>query len=157
MNEEYNYQIPNEGTTNYADQMNQNPQGQGAGPTPGQPGTRGRKKMPKAVGVICAGMVFGIVASVTFQASNVVADRLLGKSAQTNAAVQSNAADTKSINNTKLNQTTSTVTSDVSVIAENAMPSVVSITNNNVATGTGFLPRNTRAGDTEQRFRNHHW
>lgn len=102
--------------------------------------------MSKAVSVICAGMVFGIVASVTFQASNAVAERIFGKTEQTNAAVQSNAD--KNISSTKLNQTKSTITSDVSEIAENAMPSVVSITNSSVQQVQDFF-RGTREYESQ--------
>ena len=63
MSNEYSYQIPNDGDQNYTE-SNQEPENR-----------RPKKKGRKVVAVVCAGMVFGLVASVTFQASNYMVER----------------------------------------------------------------------------------
>lgn len=83
---------------------------------------------------VCVGMavLFGVVASGTYQASNYVADRLLGRHRATSN-------ETTQVNTTKVNGTTKTVTSDVTEIVEKAMPSVVSITNMSVQEVQSFF------------------
>lgn len=83
---------------------------------------------------VCVGMavLFGVVASGTYQASNYVADRLLGRHRTTSN-------ETTQVNTTKVNGTTKTVTSDVTEIVEKAMPSVVSITNMSVQEVQSFF------------------
>ena len=127
MSNEYSYQIPNDGDQNYTE-SNQEPENK-----------RPKKKGRKAVAVVCAGMVFGLVASVTFQASNYMVERVLGKSEQTAGTTKNTSSSNTNVNSTKLTQTKSTVTSDISEIVENAMPSVVSITNISVQQVQSFF------------------
>lgn len=127
MSNEYSYQIPNDGDQNYTE-SNQEPENK-----------RPKKKGRKAVVVVCAGMVFGLVASVTFQASNYMVERVLGKSEQTASTTKNTSSSSTNVNSTKLTQTKSTVTSDISEIVENAMPSVVSITNISVQQVQSFF------------------
>lgn len=127
MSNEYSYQIPNDGDQNYTE-SNQEPENR-----------RSKKKGRKAVAVVCAGMVFGLVASVTFQASNYMVERVLGKSEQTAGTTKNTSSSSTNVNSTKLTQTKSTVTSDISEIVENAMPSVVSITNISVQQVQSFF------------------
>lgn len=127
MSNEYSYQIPNDGDQNYTE-SNQEPENK-----------RPKKKGRKAVAVVCAGMVFGLVASVTFQASNYMVERVLGKSEQTAGTTKNTSSSSTNVNSTKLTQTKSTVTSDISEIVENAMPSVVSITNISVQQVQSFF------------------
>lgn len=127
MSNEYSYQIPNDGNQNYTE-SNQEPENK-----------RPKKKGRKAVAVVCAGMVFGLVASVTFQASNYMVERVLGKSEQTAGTTKNTSSSSTNVNSTKLTQTKSTVTSDISEIVENAMPSVVSITNISVQQVQSFF------------------
>lgn len=127
MSNEYSYQIPNDGDQNYTE-SNQEPENK-----------RPKKKGRKAVAVVCAGMVFGLVASVTFQASNYMVERVLGKSERTTSTTKNTSSSSTNVNSTKLTQTKSTVTSDISEIVENAMPSVVSITNISVQQVQSFF------------------
>lgn len=127
MSNEYSYQIPNDGNQNYTE-SNQEPENK-----------RPKKKGRKAVAVVCAGMVFGLVASVTFQASNYMVERVLGKSERTTSTTKNTSSSSTNVNSTKLTQTKSTVTSDISEIVENAMPSVVSITNISVQQVQSFF------------------
>lgn len=90
-----------------------------------KPEPKKKRKIPGAVKVICFGLIFGLVAGAAFQASSFVAGRFLGTSGKNKTAKQTETVKSASL-------TTSSgeiVTSDVSEIAKNAMPSVVSITN----------------------------
>lgn len=96
-----------------------------------EPKKKEKKKMPKLMKIISLALVFGIVASVAFQATNLVADRFLGKTGNKEA---------KSVTNTKIsNSTGNAVKSDVASIAEEVMPSVVSITNLSVQQVQSFF------------------
>ena len=95
---------------------------------------KGKKKFPKWAAVICAGLLFGVAASGTFLTGNYVAGRVLG----TSSTKEAKKAATVN-NETKLTQTSSTVTSDVSKIVESAMPSVVSITTMSVQDVQSFF------------------
>ena len=114
MSNEYNYYNPNPEDFDHNNIFDEQPKQE----KPKKP----KKKMPKWAGVVGLALVFGIVASAAFQASNVVFDRVTGNDTKT--VKQSSAAGSS-----QLTQTASTVTSDVSKIAESAMPSIVSITN----------------------------
>ena len=80
--------------------------------------------------IVSGGLVFGLVACAAFQAGNIIVDRAVGE-------------DTKEVRQTstatQLNQTSSTVTSDVSDIVEQAMPSIVSITNMSIQEVQSFF------------------
>lgn len=92
-------------------------------------GKKPQKKIPKAVAVTGFALLFGVVSSGTFLASNVVGSKVLGLTGVT----KTNTTATKSVNsNASLSKSSSVVTSDVSSIVENVMPSIVSITNMSV-------------------------
>lgn len=81
--------------------------------------SRKSRKQKKWITCICMAIVFGLVASATFQVSNRVVDGILG----------SNKKESQVINTTPVSTNTETkVLSDVSEVAENVMPSVVAIT-----------------------------
>ena len=93
------------------------------------------RKMPKAVAVAGLAILFGIVSSAVFLTSNIIGSRLLGLDmsgggTETARTVNSNAS---------LSKTSSVVTSDVSDIVQNVMPSVVSITNMSVEEVQNFF------------------
>ncbi len=87
------------------------------------------------VKMVCYGLIIGVTASAAFQTSNIVAGKLIGtKDAEKSASKQ------ESVNNTKLTTVSDgTVESDVAQITENAMPSVVSITNMSVQQVLSFF------------------
>ena len=98
-------------------------------------GKKPQKKIPKAVAVTGFALLFGVVSSGTFLASNVVGSKVLGLTGVT----KTNTTATKAVSsNASLSKSSSVVTSDVSSIVENVMPSIVSITNMSAA-GSGFL------------------
>ena len=118
MSNEYNYYTPESGP-DYNYEQNQEQK------------RKEKKKMPKFIKVISLALVFGIVASVAFQATNLVADRFLGTT---------ESREVKSVDNTKKSQSTGeTAKSDIASIAEEVMPSVVSITNLSVQQVQSFF------------------
>lgn len=118
MSNEYNYYTPESGP-DYNYEQNQEQK------------RKDKKKMPKFIKVISLALVFGIVASVAFQATNLVADRFLGTT---------ESREVKSVDNTKISQSTGeTAKSDIASIAEEVMPSVVSITNLSVQQVQSFF------------------
>lgn len=92
-------------------------------------GNKGWMKVAVCVGLA---VLFGVVASGTYQASNYIADKLLGRH-------RTVSNETTQVNTTKVNGSTKTVTSDVTEIVEEAMPSVVSITNMSVQEVQSFF------------------
>ena len=74
----------------------------------------------KILSTIILAAVFGVVGSVTFNGTSYLMKKAIGNE---------EVATIKPVTNTQINTSNSTVTSDVSQIVENAMPSVVSITN----------------------------
>ena len=95
-----------------------------------------KKKIPKAVAVTGFALLFGVVSSGTFLASNVVGSKVLGLTGVT----KTNTTATKAVSsNASLSKSSSVVTSDVSSIVENVMPSIVSITNMSVQQVQDFL------------------
>ena len=127
MDNQYNYYNPNsEDNNNIFDEAPR----QGQSPRP----KTEKKKFPKVIGVIGLAIVFGLVASLTLQAGNLLAGKLLGTNDSAKTAKQ-----TATVNNTQLSKTSSTVTSDVSGIVDSAMPSVVSITNMSVQQVQSFF------------------
>ena len=99
------------------------------GPEAGEPERKPKKqrKVPKLVKIICSALVFGLVAGITFEGASFAAGRLLGASDE--KASGSN-VQTKPVENAKLTTSTGeSVSTDITEIAKNAMPSVVSITN----------------------------
>ena len=129
MSNEYNYYNPNPEDFDHNNIFDEQPKQEKQ--------KKPKKKMPKWAGVVGLALVFGIVASAAFQASNVVFDRVTGNDTKT-------VKQSSTSGNTQLTQTASTVTSDVSKIAESAMPSIVSITNMSVQEVQNFF------GQTQQ-------
>ena len=111
-----------------------NQQGFGAGPQK-DPKTSKPKKgyMKKVALVVGADVLFGAVGGVTMQGTSYLTGKLLGKN------TKSTVGTTKTVSNAKLTTSTSTVTSDVSDIVENTLPSIVSITNMSVQEVQNFF------------------
>ena len=127
MDNQYNYYNPNsEDNNNIFDEAPRQRHSSG-------PKTE-KKKFPKVIGVIGLAIIFGLVASLTFQAGNLLAGKILGTTDSAKTPKQ-----TTTVNNTQLSKSSSTVTSDVSDIVDSAMPSVVSITNMSVQEVQSFF------------------
>ena len=100
------------------------------------PKPKKNRKVPKPVKLVCAGVAFGLVASVTFQTGNYVGTKVFGTT--TTNGKTAKAAQT--VDGAKLTtSSSSTGTSDVATIAKNAMPSIVSITNMSVQEVQSFF------------------
>ena len=121
MENQYNYYNPEgqQGSAQYNSQQNFN--------EPNNKGPKQKKKMPKAVAVTGFALLFGVVSSATFLTSSIVGSRLLGLN-----ETKTTAKSTAPVNSSSLTKTSNVVTSDVSGIVENVMPSIVSITNMSV-------------------------
>ena len=94
------------------------------------------RKVPRLVKVICLALVFGLVASAAFAGGTVAIEKLTGTKSITasndNTTIDSTATLSKS-------QDTSASSSEVVQIAENALPSVVAITNLSVTEVQNFF------------------
>lgn len=100
------------------------------------PKPKKNRKVPKPVKLVCAGVAFGLVASVTFQAGNYVGTKVFG----TTTTNGKTAKTAQTVNGAKLTtSSSSTGTSDIATIAKNAMPSIVSITNMSVQEVQSFF------------------
>ena len=100
------------------------------------PKPKKNRKMPKPVKLVCAGVAFGLVASVTFQTGNYVGTKVFG----TTTTNGKTAKTAQTVNAAKLTtSSSSTGTSDIATIAKNAMPSIVSITNMSVQEVQSFF------------------
>ena len=100
------------------------------------PKPKKNRKVPKPVKLVCAGVAFGLVASVTFQTGNYVGTKVFG----TTTTNGKTAKTAQTVNGAKLTtSSSSTGTSDVATIAKNAMPSIVSITNMSVQEVQSFF------------------
>ncbi len=130
MDNQYNYYRPDSDENRGAG----NRQGFGAGPQK-DPKTSKPKKgyMKKVALVVGAAVLFGAVGGVTMQGTSYLTGKLLGKN------TKSTVGTTKTVSNAKLTTSTSTVTSDVSDIVENTLPSIVSITNMSVQEVQNFF------------------
>ena len=130
MDNQYNYYRPDSDENRGAG----NQQGFGAGPQK-EPKTLKPKKgyMKKVALVVGAAVLFGAVGGVTMQGTSYLTGKLLGKN------TKSTVGTTKTVSNAKLTTSTSTVTSDVSDIVENTLPSIVSITNMSVQEVQNFF------------------
>ena len=110
------------------------------GPQPdGQPPKKEKKNhkgIPKAVAVTGFAILFGVVSSAVFLTSNIIGTRILGldDSSDSTSASSGNVS-----NGTTLSRSSSVVTSDVSDIVENVMPSIVSITSMSVEEVQSFF------------------
>ena len=134
MDNQYNYYNPN---SNY----------QYGGPQPGgQNGEQPEKKpnkekkshknLMRAAAVTGFAILFGVVSSGVFLATNVVGERLLGLRSSDEAAATSS---DKISSGTSLSTSSSVVTSDVSKVVEKVMPSIVSITSMSVQEVQSFF------------------
>ncbi len=86
-----------------------------------------QRKVPKWVKLICSALVFGLVAGITFEGASFAAGRLLGAADE---KVSGSNVETKPVESAKLTTSSGgSVSTDITEIAKNAMPSVVSITN----------------------------
>ena len=114
--------------------------GYDAGPQPEPEKPEKKKKtgkgVPKAVAIGGLAILFGVVSSAVFLTSNVVGTRLLGLNTTSTASSGSSRAVNSS---TPLSTSSSVVTSDVSGIVENVMPSIVSITSMSVEEVQSFF------------------
>ena len=130
MDNQYNYYRPDSDENRGAD----NQQGFGAGPQQNPKAPKPKKGYAKKVAlVVGAAVLFGAVGGVTMQGTSYLTGKLLGKN------TKSTVGTTKTISNAKLTTSTSTVTSDVSDIVENTLPSIVSITNMSVQEVQNFF------------------
>ena len=122
MENQYNYYNPEgqPGNTQYNSQSNQ--------PNGSRPQ---RKKMPKAIAVTGLALLFGVVSSATFLTSNIVGNKVLGLD-ESSSSSSSSVKSTAPVNNSTLTTSSSVITSDVSDVVDNVMPSIVSITNMSV-------------------------
>ena len=100
------------------------------------PKPKKNRKVPKPVKLVCAGVAFGLVASVTFQTGNYVGTKVFG----TTTTNGKTAKTAQTVDGAKLTtSSSSTGTSDVATISKNAMPSIVSITNMSVQEVQSFF------------------
>ncbi|MEG0355739.1 MAG: trypsin-like peptidase domain-containing protein [Lachnospiraceae bacterium] len=117
MDNEYSYYVPNQ------PEPNNNPKKE-----------KNKIKTPKMVKVIGFAVTFGVVACVTFQAGNLISNRILG--------IETGSKKVEKVENTKLTQATSAVSSkqsDIAEVAQSAMPSLVSITNMSIQQVQNFF------------------
>lgn len=130
MDNQYNYYRPDSDENRGAD----NQQGFGAGPQQNPKAPKPKKGYAKKVAlVVGVAVLFGAVGGVTMQGTSYLTGKLLGKN------TKSTVGTTKTVSNAKLTTSTSTVTSDVSDIVENTLPSIVSITNMSVQEVQNFF------------------
>ncbi|MGF7009508.1 serine protease Do [Lachnospiraceae bacterium PF1-22] len=116
----YNYEVPNQEPVSDEDNRGTKKQ---------------KKKVPGLVKAICFGLVFGLVGGLTFTGTNAVLNNAIGDK-DTGKSV----AETKTTDKVALDVNASgTVNTDISDIAKNVMPSVVSITNMSVSQVMDFF------------------
>ena len=120
MDNQYNYYNPGPDDQNIWSEQ----------PTEEPPRKKKGGNSKKWLSIVSGGLVFGIVACAAFQAGNIIVDRVTGGEAKEVRQTSTT---------TQLNQTSSTVTSDVSGIVEQAMPSIVSITNMSIQEVQNFF------------------
>ena len=131
MDNQYNYYRPDSDENRGADNQQQ---GFGSGPQQNPKAPKPKKGYMKKVAlVVGAAVLFGAVGGVTMQGTSYLTGKLLGKN------TKSTVGTTKTVSNAKLTTSTSTVTSDVSDIVENTLPSIVSITNMSVQEVQNFF------------------
>ena len=137
MEDQYNYYNPNE-NYHYGDRQPGQAGGSGLNTEPGQPKKekRSRRGVPKALAVVGFAILFGVVSSAVFLASNLIGSRLLGLQ---NDGDSSAVSTDKISNGTSLSTSSSVVTSDVSDVVDKVMPSIVSITSMSVEEVQSFF------------------
>lgn len=98
--------------------------------------TRQKKKFPKFVKLLASALVFGIVAGASFEAAGFAVGKILG----TAEPEEKNLASAGTAPKTEFYSTSdSTISTDITNIARNAMPSVVSITNMSIQEVQSFF------------------
>ena len=134
MENQYSYYNPDDhqqnGQNEYQNQGGN--QGWHHGHEPREP--KEKKKMPRAVAVVGLALLFGVVSSSVFLTSNLVGSKVLGLEKNTESKETAS-----KVSGTTLTKSSSVVTSDVSGVVENVMPSVVSITNLSVQEVQNFF------------------
>ena len=128
MEDQYNYYNPNE-NYNYGDSQSGGSNGEQAGQKPPKKEKKSSHGVPKTLAIVGFAVLFGVVSSVVFLASNLIGSRLLGLQ---NGVDTSSVSSDKISNGTALSTSSSGVTSDVSAVVEKVMPSIVSITSMSV-------------------------
>lgn len=109
----------------------------GAQPEEKPPGKdRKRKGAALAAGVVGLAVLFGVVSSAVFLTSNIIGSRILGL----DESSDSSSASSAQINGgASVTRSSSVVTSDVSDVVEEVMPSIVSITSMSVEEVQSFF------------------
>ena len=134
MDNQYNYYNPN---SNYQYGGSQ-PGGQNGDQPENKPHKEKKphKNLMRAAAVAGFAILFGVVSSAVFLATNVVGGRLLGLRSSDETTT---AASDKISNGTSLSTSSSVVTSDVSDVVDKVMPSIVSITSMSVQEVQSFF------------------
>ena len=134
MDNQYNYYNPN---SNYQYGGSQ-PGGQNGDQPENKPHKEKKphKNLMRAAAVAGFAILFGVVSSAVFLATNVVGSRLLGLRSSDETTT---AASDKISNGTALSTSSSVVTSDVSDVVDKVMPSIVSITSMSVQEVQSFF------------------
>ena len=128
MDNEYNYYNPDKDCRSGGSGGNQPERG---------PVKKKHKGAAMVAGVAGLAILFGTVSSAVFLASNVVGGRILGLGSSPDASsVSSDQVDS----GTSLSKSTSVVTSDVSSVVEQVMPSIVSITSMSLPGIASYAP-----------------
>ena len=134
MDNQYNYYNPN---SNYQYGGSQ-PGGQNGDQPENKPHKEKKphKNLLRAAAVAGFAILFGVVSSAVFLATNVVGGRLLGLRSSDETTT---ASSDKISNGTSLSTSSSVVTSDVSDVVDKVMPSIVSITSMSVQEVQSFF------------------
>lgn len=134
MDNQYNYYNPN---SNYQYGGSQ-PGGQNGDQPENKPHKEKKphKNLMRAAAVAGFAILFGVVSSAVFLATNVVGGRLLGLGSSDGTTT---ASSDKISNGTTLSTSSSVVTSDVSEVVDKVMPSIVSITSMSVQEVQSFF------------------
>ena len=114
MENQYNYYNPEPHQDNFQNNSQSSYTNGGKNP---------KKKFPKAIAVIGFALLFGGVSSATYLTSNIVGSKILGLNEQSESSGSEKA--TATVSSPTLTKSSSVITSDVSSIVENVMPSVV--------------------------------
>lgn len=100
------------------------------------PAKKKHKGAAVVAGIAGLAVLFGVIASAVFLTSNIVGSRILGLDSVSDT---STASSDKIKRGTSLSRSTSVVTSDVSDVVEQVMPSIVSITSMSVEEVQSFF------------------
>lgn len=121
MDNRYSYYMPDQDETNYQTSQDNHS------------GRNRNRKLPWWLKAICSGLIFGIVACAAFQTGNFLTEKVLQTKETTSDKKET-------VNKAQLTTSSGKVeASDISAIAKNAMPSVVSITNMSVRQVQNFF------------------